>query len=1076
MPTTVFSTLDASQAYHTIPVAEESKKALAFITPFGLYTFCRMPFGARNSGACYSRFVQICLDKLRSPYALSYLDDIIIFTPNIELHIEELERVLEMHKQSGIKLNPTKTYLLQEEVDYLGFRVSKDGVKMKESYVEKIIKWPSPKNGKQLRSFLGFAGYYRAFIRGYSRLTNEMNAIRSAKNFEWTPSMEKNFQTLKRKFQEMPIRSFPRFDIPEPFQISSDWSVDNVAAVLSQVQEGKERLIAVFGRKTTKGERNYPPWKGELAAMVYGIRKAEHILRYRPFIANTDASALTHLRRLKSLTGILARWMQELQTYNFTVHHKRGVDNGNADGCSRASHMPEEEPDDLDEGIVADMEEEINHDLDRETLVKAQREDPELAEVRRWLVEGKPTHEEMKEMSENLKAYAQQEIKEDEDGMLVRYVISNISPVDNRSVILVPEKFKEAVYFWSHVHPSAGHFSNQPTIQRAKMKWYYPGMTAEIKRKIKTCSSCLAKARVNNKDCVYRPRKSGFPGERLNVDLVGPLPQTPQGNRYILTIEDSFSRFCQAVPIPNKESKTVADALIDRHVCCFGCPLEILSDQGGEFVNKTWKELCRRLEIRKKETPPYNPNSNPVERFHRTLNTIFRTFLDRDDPGWERVLPMATLAYNSKCHSSTGQTPFLVWMGREARLPIDIIVPTPQQQYETVEQHTEDVLRRFHAMYRQIQESNEAVFRRNARLYSGNLQEYKVGDRVFYYTGRKLKNKPRKITFGWIGPYKLTRKVSDVIWVLTPCDTEGDEVTVHVTRIRPFYGPREGSKTIFPRVKDIEDLGDELAEELTSPVVWPSPIDEFTNVPVKWGVPEAIIKDLTKKKVTKDAAQQSEPVVGNKHSKQKVKDKVGPAIKRDRSEDSSDIEEPERSRNRPAQGEKRYAEPIEGPEAKRFIQRNEKRPPESDPEKPYSLRSKVSKLLISSGESSTAGTEDNLSSSDEEMGIVKIGSVRSIQRIKIPAEGSGQVRLATSGNVPVESGMMLVSRPTLVEKGIIIDSMMIPTGGDGKMVAMIRNNGTREVCIEKGQRVGQSVLMSLPMAFPMANGKRLQET
>ena len=110
------------------------------------------------------------------------------------------------------------------------------------------------------------------------------------------------------------------------------------------------------------------------------------------------------------------------------------------------------------------------------------------------------------------------------------------------------------------------------------------------------------------------------------------------------------------------------------------------------------------------------------------------------------------------------------------------------------------------------------------------------------------------------------------------------------------------------------------------------------------------------------------------------------------------------------------------------------------------------------------------------MGIVRIGSVRSIQRIKIPAEGSGQVRLATSGNVPVESGMMLVSRPTLVEKGIIIDSMMIPTGGDGKMVAMIRNNGTREVCIEKGQRVGQSVLMSLPMAFPMANRKRLQET
>ena len=212
---------------------------------------------------------------------------------------------------------------------------------------------------------------------------------------------------------------------------------------------------------------------------------------------------------------------------------------------------------------------------------------------------------------------------------------------------------------------------------RAKTKWYYPGMYADLKRKIRSCSSCLAKARVKDKDCAHRPRKSGFPGERLNIDLVGPLPVSPSGDKYILTIEDTFSQFVQAIPIKTKEAKHVADALIERHICTFGCPLEILSDQGGEFVNRTWEELCRRLEIKKKVTPPYNPRSNPIERFHRTLNQILRTFMDRDDPGWERYLPMSCLAYNSKCHSATGQTPFLIWMGREARLPIDIIVPTP---------------------------------------------------------------------------------------------------------------------------------------------------------------------------------------------------------------------------------------------------------------------------------------------------------------------------------------------------------------------------------------------------------------
>ena len=101
---------------------------------------------------------------------MSYLDDIIIFTPTLDLHVDELDRVLEMHGQAGIKLNAGKTHLFKEEVDYLGLH--KDGVKMKESYIEKILQWPSPKSTKEMRSFLGFCGYYRTFIRGYSRLTN----------------------------------------------------------------------------------------------------------------------------------------------------------------------------------------------------------------------------------------------------------------------------------------------------------------------------------------------------------------------------------------------------------------------------------------------------------------------------------------------------------------------------------------------------------------------------------------------------------------------------------------------------------------------------------------------------------------------------------------------------------------------------------------------------------------------------------------------------------------------------------------------------------------------------------------
>ena len=1088
----IFSTLDASQAYHTIKVAEDSKKALAFITPFGLYTFNRMPFGCKNAASCYSRFVQLCLDRLRSPYVMSYLDDIILHTDCLEKHVEELDKVLEMHETAGIKLVPSKTHLFEEEVDYLGFRVGKDGIKMKQDYVQKILDWPSPKSVKELRSWLGFCGYYRTFIKRYSYYTNEMNSMRSNKKFEWTTTMEKKFQKLKEKFQEMPIRSYPQFaEDSSPFELTTDWSKNNLSAILSQKQEGSERLIAVFGRKTTAGESNYPPWKGELSAVIYGMRKAEHILRYKPFIVNTDASALVHLRSLKSLTGILARWMQELQTYDFEVKHRRGVDNSNADGVSRSNHLPEEEeePEWNDTAMVNEIQEEVK-DLDREALLNAQREDSDLCKVRTWLQGGKPTKEEMKDFSETLKIYAQQEITEEPDGMLIRSVRSNVAPGNQRKTILIPERYKDAVFYWSHQHPSAGHFGIQASILRAQYKFYYPGMVEDIKRKSKMCAPCLAKARLKTKDCVYKPRKSGFPGERLNIDLVGPLPKTRNGNKYILTIEDSFSRFVQAIPIKTKEAIHVAEALVEHHICVFGCPLEILSDQGKEFVNKTWAELCQRLEIKKKETPPYNPNSNPVERFHRTLNAIFRTFLDREDPGWERYLPMACMAYNSKVHSATGQTPFVAWMGREARLPIDLVVPTPNQRFETVEEHVQEVMMRFQKMYQSMKEQNEAMFRRNAKLYSGNFHNYQVGDRVLYYTSRKVKNKPLKLTSGWLGPYKLTKQLSEVLWVLVPADKEGSEVTVHVTRIRPFYGPLNPRAVVFPDAADIDDLGDELAEELTQPVSWTNPVDQMIGIPVQRGIPEVIIRDLPRKKVeTKEAAQQSEPLKKTKtqarrerrrrkrnrtsssSSEDQEDKKHRPGVesegegrtKRDR-EDSTDTEGQDEKRQKPteASGAKRKHETSHDEAETQNRSLKQRFLDLVLPSDDYSIESApdadssegVDELALKA-QLGTAGKADKVAENNMYYPFIRSG-----QKVTMNPGEMLRMELKLSNPMPGNKWGVLVTLPILEEKGIVMNPLTIAPGSEGSLSAIFKNKSEKAFTVQRGQRVAQIVLLS----------------
>ena len=145
-----------------------------------------MPFGAINAGACYSRFVELLIQKLRSPYILSYLDDVIVHTALAQHHFEELRKTLQIHREGGIRLRPQKTHLFQSEAEYLGFKVTEEGIKMRDDYVDKIINWPAPKTPKELSSFLGFTGYYRTFLPEYSKLTCEMDSQKRKKTLEWT--------------------------------------------------------------------------------------------------------------------------------------------------------------------------------------------------------------------------------------------------------------------------------------------------------------------------------------------------------------------------------------------------------------------------------------------------------------------------------------------------------------------------------------------------------------------------------------------------------------------------------------------------------------------------------------------------------------------------------------------------------------------------------------------------------------------------------------------------------------------------------------------------------------------------
>ena len=845
-----FSTLDSAAAYNTIPTTKRASKYLTFICFLGSYEMLKMPFGARNSASVYSRFVQKVMDSINSTSVLAYLDDVIVHTDGLEEHMKQLELTFEAHRKAGLRLRAQKTFLFRDEVDYLGHHVSADGVAMIPAYVEKITKWPRPTTTKELKTFVGFVSYYRQYIRHFSHLTNEMHTAKGKDKLEWTSVLEEKFNKLKQAFKEAPIRAFPMYHIDAPFLLSIDFSKDGLGAVLEQDQNGARRLIGCEGRKTTPYERNYHSSKGEISALIYGLRKFSHILRFKKFHVFTDNMSVRWLKNQPNAKGVIYRWLEELQSYDFDVFHKPGKQNILADSVSRtASHLDEPEKQDLKEqseyvcrlelddfdlaeyylsntgcfGRVQSLTEAMDEmDFSPEAWKKAQEEDPDLRHILKWLGEGsRPDKATASRHSQLTKAYLQQfENLEMKNGLL--YQTQLMGPVTGTKTwrLVVPESKWADVFAWSHSHMTAAHFGQRATLHRITSRFYWPSMSSYIKREVGLCQGCLAKTQKHNlKDTVHVPLQHGYPNERLFIDLTGPHNTTTSGNKYILTCEDSFSRYVAATPIPNKEAVTVARALYDTWVCKHGCPSEIGSDNGLEFVNQIIKQLHEAFQIKAITTAPYSPQANgKIERFHRSLNMCFRVIMEKEDGEWDRYVGTACLAHNTKVHSATNLTPYFVFHGREAQIPLDILIPSPNRPSQTMREFTKSTLNNFTRMYQYVQRHERGVIRRNAMLYSGRQTELMPGDVVWYLSPLRSRFKPTKMTDLWCGPYVVVKKLSPVNVLLKPRDYEGQLVTAHVTRVIPCRD-LERTKTRNPADKDMEmeAVEDEMAEEINPP-------------------------------------------------------------------------------------------------------------------------------------------------------------------------------------------------------------------------------------------------------------------
>ena len=329
-----FSTLDLQSGYWQVKMAPEDQQKTAFTTSQGLFEFLVMPFGLANAPATFERLMERILKGLQWNTCLVYLDDVIVYAGEFDQALGRLDEVFRRLGSAGLKLNPQKCNLFQEEVSYLGHVVSKEGVGTDPEKTRAIESWPEPKNVSQLRSFLGTCSYYRRFIGGYANIAKPLHIL-TEKNrvFSWNEDAQEAFEKLKTALVTSPILAYP--DPESMFILDTDASDHGIGSVLSQIQEGKERVIAYFSRTLNKPERRYCVTRKELLAVVVSVKNFHHYLFGKRFLIRTDHGALRWLMRFKNPEGQTARWLEVLGTYDFEIQHRLGRYHGNCDGLSR---------------------------------------------------------------------------------------------------------------------------------------------------------------------------------------------------------------------------------------------------------------------------------------------------------------------------------------------------------------------------------------------------------------------------------------------------------------------------------------------------------------------------------------------------------------------------------------------------------------------------------------------------------------------------------------------------------------------------------------------------------------------